>query len=94
MEQVLLNLVVNSREAMPHGGSLSIKTANAVLDEAHCQSHQGVKPGRYVLLTVTDTGVGMSEELRQHGRAGHFGLSGMQAHARRIEASLRIESAP
>jgi len=47
-----------------------------------------------LVVEIRDDGVGMSEELRQHGRAGHFGLSGMQAHARRIEASLRIESAP
>ncbi len=64
-EQVLLNLIVNARDAMPKGGELTIETEQIKLDKNYQRFHPDVKPGDYVVIKVTDTGVGMSEEVQQ-----------------------------
>jgi CheY-like chemotaxis protein len=66
IEQVIMNLGINARDAMPHGGRLTLETANVVLDQSYAEQHPGTKAGPHVMLAVSDTGTGMDQQTLSH----------------------------
>ena len=105
LNQVILNLALNSRDAMPQGGDLTLETSEADLDGADTKGHPEVRPGRYVLLTVTDTGCGMTPEVQAHifepfftkkakGQGTGLGLSVVLGIIQQCGGHLDVESRP
>jgi PAS domain S-box-containing protein len=103
LESAVLNLAINARDAMPNGGRLTIDTDNVQLDKAYTALHEDVKPGDYVAISVSDTGVGMSPEVlakavdpffttKPAGEGTGLGLSGIYGFAKQSRGHLRIYS--
>jgi CheY-like chemotaxis protein len=105
IEQVLMNLVLNARDAMPDGGRLAIETGAVEIGEEYARTHVGASPGRYVLLAVSDTGHGMDEETKSHvfepfyttkhpGKGTGLGLSIVYATVTQIGGHIDVISEP
>ncbi|WP_232476334.1 PAS domain-containing hybrid sensor histidine kinase/response regulator [Flavisphingomonas formosensis] len=105
LESAVINLAINARDAMPDGGKLIIETHEAKLDDSYCATHPGVAPGRYVVVSVTDSGVGMDKDTldkvfdpffttKPIGQGTGLGLSMVYGFAKQSNGQVRVHSAP
>ncbi len=105
MEQVVMNLAINAMDAMPHGGALTIETANVQVAPNDTRQHPEIAPGAYVVVTVTDTGIGMNREILSHifepffttkerGKGTGLGLSMAYGIIKQSGGQILVESTP